>query len=130
MLDICIILSYNNYIVSYNIDIKSHFFVYVKSNDFYLAIYNGGCRLIGQRLNVSCSETLSKCWTPTAVDCYNIGCMCSRCNLYKIYFQGNISKCRMKETVIELVRLIGAPDKNMSSDFVTKRKGGKYERLY
>lgn len=61
------------------------------------------------RYNVSCSETISKFWTPTAIDCYRLGCRCSSCNLYKIYFANSVSKCKMKETVIELVRKLGAP---------------------
>ena len=64
---------------------------------------------MGYKYNVSCSETISKNWTSTAIDCYKLGCMCSRCNLYKIYFSNSSMKCRMKETVIELVRRIGAP---------------------
>ena len=64
---------------------------------------------MGYRYNVSCSETLSKSWTPTAVECYKIGCNCSRCGLYKLYFKDSIYKCKMKETVIELVRTIGKP---------------------
>lgn len=62
------------------------------------------------RYNVSCSETVSKSWTPTAIECYNIGCCCSRCNLYKIYFADKRYKCKMKETVIELVRKLGLPE--------------------
>jgi len=65
------------------------------------------------RYNVSCSETLAENWTPTAVDCYKIGCQCSKCNLYKIYFSDGNKKCKMKETVIELVRKIGVPNFNM-----------------
>ena len=61
------------------------------------------------RYNVSCSETISKNWTQTAVDCYSIGCNCSKCNLNKIYFSQSTFKCKMKETVIELVRKIGIP---------------------
>lgn len=61
------------------------------------------------KYNVSCSETISKNWTPTAIDCYSIGCSCSKCNLYKIYFLHSDGKCRMKDTVIELVRRLGAP---------------------
>ena len=61
------------------------------------------------RYNVSCSETMSKNWTPSAVDCYKLWCVCSKCNLYKIYFKDSYNKCRMKETVIELVRKLGAP---------------------
>ncbi len=64
---------------------------------------------MGYKYNVSCSETVSKNWTPTAVDCYKLGCSCSRCNLYKIYFSGMDMRCRMKDTVIELVRRLGAP---------------------
>ncbi len=62
------------------------------------------------RYNVSCSETVSKNWTPSAVDCYKLGCACSKCNLNKIYFTNSIFKCKMKETVIELVRKLGAPE--------------------
>ena len=63
------------------------------------------------KYNVSCSETVSKNWTPTAVDCYAIGCSCSKCNLYKLYFANSDGKCRMKDTVIELVRRLGVPQK-------------------
>lgn len=61
------------------------------------------------KYNVSCCETVSKNWTPTAIDCYKLGCVCSKCNLYKIYFQNNNIRCRMKDTVIELVRRLGVP---------------------
>ena len=64
------------------------------------------------RYNVSCSEMISKNWTQSAIDCYNIGCNCSNCNLYKIYFSKSIFKCKMKETVVELVRKIGKPTNN------------------
>ena len=67
---------------------------------------------MGYRYNVSCSKTTSKIWTHSAVDCYNIGCNCSKCNLYKIYFSKSIYKCRMKETVIELVRKLGIPQQD------------------
>ena len=62
------------------------------------------------RYNVSCSESTSKNWTPTAIECYQLGCSCSRCSLYKLYFSESLSNCRMKETVIELVRRLGAPE--------------------
>ena len=65
---------------------------------------------MGYKYNVSCSETTSKNWTPTAVDCYSIGCICSKCNLYNIYFAHSEGKCRMKDTVIELVRKLGIPN--------------------
>ena len=62
------------------------------------------------KYNVSCSETVSKKWTPSAIDCYMLGCVCKKCNLYKIYFLNNPVKCKMKETVIELVRRFGIPE--------------------
>ena len=65
------------------------------------------------KYNVSCSETISKVWTQSAIDCYFIGCNCSVCNLYKIYFSKSEYKCMMKLTVIELVRKIGKPDKSL-----------------
>ena len=61
------------------------------------------------RYNVVCSEKTSNMWTPTAIDCYSIGCNCSECSIYKIYFQNSSAKCRMKYTVSELVRRLGAP---------------------
>lgn len=61
------------------------------------------------KYNVSCSETLSKNWTPTAIECYLLGCNCQKCNLFKIYFTNRNYKCMMKNTVIELVRKIGTP---------------------
>ena len=64
------------------------------------------------RYNVSCSETLAKNWTPTAIDCYHIGCNCAKCNLYYIYFKDSLFKCKMKDTVIELVRKLGVPQKD------------------
>jgi len=65
---------------------------------------------MGYKYNVSCSETLNKIWTPTAIECYKIGCMCSKCNLYKMYFSKRNYKCRMKDTVIELVKQVGLPE--------------------
>ena len=62
------------------------------------------------RYNVSCSETTTKQWTPTAVDCYLLGCTCSKCFLYQIYFLDSGIKCRMKDVVIELVRKFGKPE--------------------
>lgn len=68
------------------------------------------------RYNVSCSNTVSKNWTPTAIDCYRLGCVCSKCNLYKIYFAQSNYKCRMKETVIELVRRCGIPKEEICAE--------------
>ena len=70
---------------------------------------------MGYRYNVSCSETNSKNWTPSAIDCYSIGCNCSKCYLHKLYFLGKESKCMMRSTVIELVRKLGAPDRGLET---------------
>ncbi len=61
------------------------------------------------KYNVSCSETLNKKWTQSAIDCYAIGCICSKCFIYKVMFSRRNYKCMMKETVIELVRQLGMP---------------------
>ena len=50
-----------------------------------------------------------KRWTATAIDCYNRGCICEGCPIYEEIFKGTGNKCRMKQTVIESVRLFGAP---------------------
>ncbi len=68
------------------------------------------------RYNVSCSETITRNWTPAAIDCYNLGCNCSVCNLYKLYFENSVSKCKMKQSVIELVRKIGKPFGEVEDD--------------
>lgn len=65
------------------------------------------------RYNVSCSETNSKNWTQSAVECYQIGCSCKKCFIYKMYFKKSDTKCKMKESVIELVRKFGAPQDNL-----------------
>ena len=62
------------------------------------------------RYNISCSETISKKWTPSAIECYKLWCNCTRCNLNKLYFSDSIFKCKMKENVIELVRRLGIPE--------------------
>lgn len=52
-------------------------------------------------------------WTDTAIECYQNGCRCSECLLYEV--MGD--KCKMKQTVIELVRTIGIPTvKNVESE--------------
>lgn len=55
------------------------------------------------------SESIARNWTPSAIDCYQIGCSCHKCNLNKIYFLNSNIKCKMKESVIELVKKFGVP---------------------
>lgn len=70
--------------------------------------------------NVSCSETLNKKWTTAAIECYQIGCTCSKCSLYRLFFVKRNIVCRMKETVIELVRQVGIPE--MVKDDIQEQK--------
>ena len=51
-------------------------------------------------------------WTPSAIDCYNIGCQCDKCGLYHLIFKNSESECKMKHVVIELVRKLGRPEIN------------------
>lgn len=48
-------------------------------------------------------------WTTTALECYKRGCNCEGC-FYRDFFSGSSQKCQMKASVLELVRVIGAPD--------------------
>ncbi len=48
-------------------------------------------------------------WTTTALECYKRGCNCEGC-FYKDFFSGSSQKCQMKASVLELVRVIGAPN--------------------
>ena len=94
-----IVLPFNHIILHLSNNYHIHFFQTYKELRF----------LMAYKYNVSCSEAVSKNWTPSAIDCYLIGCSCSKCNLNKIYFAKSQIRCRMKETVIELVRRLGVP---------------------
>ena len=48
----------------------------------------------------------NKKWTQSSKDCYKRGCRCNGC----IYQKLLSSPCRLKETVIDLVREFGAPE--------------------
>lgn len=47
-------------------------------------------------------------WTPSAIECYRRGCRCQGCTINLILGK----RCRMKNSVIELVRQLGTPPKN------------------
>lgn len=61
-------------------------------------------------------EGFARCWTRTAQECYERGCVCEGCLVYE-----QIGKdCRMKAAVLELVRKFGKPpkkNKNMFSEY-------------
>ena len=50
--------------------------------------------------------TKQRRWTQSAVECYAIGCNCSKCYLKEIMK----NHCRMKGAVLELVRQFGVPE--------------------
>lgn len=51
-------------------------------------------------------------WTEAAVDCYKRGCVCQGCLIYE-----QIGKdCRMKASVLELVRKLGKPPERITKD--------------
>ena len=56
-------------------------------------------------------------WTKSAIDCYNSGCRCSECEYSKIL----ASPCKMKKTVLELVRIFGKPE-NINARQKTSQK--------
>lgn len=49
-------------------------------------------------------------WTPSAIDCYERGCNCKDCNIP----HPESEACRMKDTVLALVKTIGKPEDNIS----------------
>ena len=56
--------------------------------------------------NYSVPDTVVRHWTQQAVDCYKLGCNCSKCNIPLIME----TPCQMKRSVITLIRLYGVPD--------------------
>ena len=52
-------------------------------------------------------------WTQGSIECYKRGCQCTDCPTFNILGD----KCKMKESVLTLVRLYGRP-----------KKGGEYEK--
>ena len=58
-------------------------------------------------------------WTKSAIDCYNSGCRCSECEYSKIL----ASPCKMKKTVLELVRIFGKPENiKCTAEDITKKQ--------
>lgn len=71
--------------------------------------FKGELLIMGYKYNVSSSSKTNKIWTQSAIDCYNLGCECSSCTLYKSFFFGKPFECKMKDTVIELIKQVGTP---------------------
>lgn len=57
---------------------------------------------------VGTRDALPYSWSDAAVSCYEIGCTCSWCGIVP----GDMKKfCKMKDTVMELVRRYGKPER-------------------
>lgn len=50
-----------------------------------------------------------KCWNKTAIDCYLINCDCSKCFIYKTFFEGTKDDCKMKYYVEYNLQKLGKP---------------------
>lgn len=46
-------------------------------------------------------------WTNLTIDCYNLGCWCSKCTLIPAHLKEN---CNVKKSVLKLVKELGRPD--------------------
>lgn len=73
-------------------------------------------------------------WTTLAKECYMRGCICSGevfngvdgqlpktftpCPIYKLYFENQKQKCRMKLAVISAVRKLGIPQDTKRNDIL------------
>ena len=53
-------------------------------------------------------NTKYRSWSKSAILCYNIGCRCSKCTIVPEKFK---DICKMKQSVLELVRVYGRPQK-------------------
>lgn len=52
------------------------------------------------------SDSVTRTWTPQALECYGLNCDCSKCSITK----GNYSfECKMPEVLKKLVQNVGLP---------------------
>ena len=56
--------------------------------------------------NGEISESITKCWTEQAVECYSINCDCTKCSLRN---GGYSFKCQMPKVIQILINVIGKP---------------------
>ena len=71
-------------------------------------LYNIRKKELEKMLNdIGKSGSIQK-WTPSAVECYQRGCICSNCPIQEFI---KSQKCQMKSAVIELVKKFGIPQK-------------------
>lgn len=69
--------------------------------------------------NMSITSTQRK-WTKTACACYLRGCRCSGC-YYEWFFRDSPYKCKMKYTILELIKKFGLPE-NLQNKFGVKEE--------
>ena len=55
-----------------------------------------------------------KQWNDTARDCYNLGCSCEDCFIYKTYFYNSDDTCKMKYYVSYFLNKLGAPEEKLA----------------
>lgn len=55
-----------------------------------------------------------KQWNETAKDCYNLGCSCKDCFIYKTYFYNTDETCKMKYYVYSFLKKLGAPEEKLA----------------
>ena len=55
-------------------------------------------------------------WTKSAIECFSIGCQCTKCKLRKTLE----TNCRMKSVVLELVRIHGRPKKDAFGNYISE----------
>lgn len=60
-------------------------------------------------INALGTTSAQRRWTQAAKDCHARGGVCQDC-FYNTFFKGSSNKCHMKATVLELVRVYGAPN--------------------
>ncbi len=55
-------------------------------------------------------------WTISAIECWKRGGVCRGC-IYEDFFK-SLKRCRMKSTIIELVKKIGPPPKEKEKTYI------------
>lgn len=64
-----------------------------------------GRKSIKSKVNIAGKKAMLRRWTQSAIECYNIGCDCSKCQYSRIL----LTPCQMRNTVILLVKKFGKP---------------------
>ncbi|OGI30667.1 MAG: hypothetical protein A2287_04720 [Candidatus Melainabacteria bacterium RIFOXYA12_FULL_32_12] len=57
-------------------------------------------------------------WNLSAIHCYERGCICEGCDINELYFKPEYQICSMKPNVLELVRVLGIPEKSKRQDII------------